>query len=53
MQKQFDPKKTDKNPDLSLNKGKNIRFRKRIQEDKEKQEEVKEYLKEEDAGKSF
>lgn len=47
MKKQFDPKKTDKNPDLSLNNGKNIRFRKRVQEDKEKQQEVQEFLKDE------
>jgi hypothetical protein len=44
MQKPPKQKKTEKNPDLSLNHSKSVRFRKRIQETKEQEQEVKEYL---------
>lgn len=39
------PKKTkEEDPALSKNKGRNIRFRQRIQEDKEREQELKEWL---------
>lgn len=44
MKKPLKQKKTEKNTDLSLNQGKSVRFRKRIQETKEKEQEVKEYI---------
>lgn len=37
-------KKTDKNEDLSKNHKKEIRYRLRIQKDKESKEEIKEWL---------
>lgn len=43
MKKLLKQKKTEKNPDLSLNQGKSVRFRKRIQETKEKEQELREY----------
>lgn len=49
MKKLVKIKKTEKNKELSLNHGKALRFRKRIQEDKEHFELLKEW----DAGKQI
>lgn len=43
MKKLYNVKKTDKNADLSLNQGKSVRYRKRLQETKEKEQELREY----------
>mgnify|MGYP003404969036 CR=1 FL=1 len=45
MKKLYNVKKTDKNADLSLNQGKSVRYRKRLQETKEKEQELREYAK--------
>jgi len=44
MKKQQISKKSEKNEELSLNHGKALRFRKRIQEDKEHLEILKEFI---------
>lgn len=44
MKKQQITKKSEKGEELSLNHGKALRFRKRIQEDKEKKQELKRWL---------
>lgn len=43
MKKLPNTKKNEKNADLSLNQGKSVRYRKRIQETKEKEQELREY----------
>ena len=40
--------KKKENEALSLNHGKDLKFRKRMQDDKERDEELKEFLKEDD-----
>ena len=44
MKKQQTTKKSEKNQDMSLNHSKSVRFRKRIQEDKEQEKELKEFI---------
>lgn len=43
MKKLPNTKENEKNADLSLNQGKSVRYRKRIQETKEKEQELREY----------
>jgi len=50
MKKQQTTKKSEKNQDMSLNHSKSVRFRKRIQEDKEHLEILKEFIDGDDSG---
>jgi hypothetical protein len=49
MEKQ-QTKKREKNDDLSKNHSQRIAYRKRVQDDKERDEELKEYLKDTDGA---